>query len=36
MAEAYTFALDNVDAHGGAVEQQIDDVVIEQIDFVDV
>ena len=36
MLKADAFAFDDVDAHGRAVEQQVDDVVIEQVNFVDV
>ncbi len=36
MAEGDAFAFDDVGAHGGGVEQDIDDVIVEQVDFVDV
>src|SRR5439155_4518855 len=36
VRDAYAFALDRVDAHRGGVEQDIDQVIVEQVDFVDV
>ncbi len=36
MAEADALALDNVLAHGRAVQQQVYDVVVQQVDLVDV
>lgn len=36
VAEGDAFAFDDVGAHGGGVEQDINDVVVEQVDFVDV
>ena len=34
VLEADPFTLDHVDAHGGAVQQQVHHVVVEQVDFV--
>jgi hypothetical protein len=36
MGEGDALPLDDVHAQGGRVEQQVDDVVVEQVDFVDV
>src|SRR5207237_2433389 len=36
MAERNAFALDDVDAHRGCVEEDVDQVVVEQVDLVDV
>ena len=36
MAQAQALALDDVDARGGDVEQQVDEVVVEQVGLVDV
>ena len=36
VGEADAFALDDVYAHRGGIQQQVDDVVIEQIDFIDI
>ena len=36
MADAKALALDNVLARGRHIEQEVDDVIFEQIDFVDV
>jgi hypothetical protein len=36
VLEADALALDHVDAHRRAVEQQVDHVVVEQVDFVDI
>ena len=36
MLEADALTLDDVDAHSGAVEQQVDHMVVEQIDLVDI
>src|SRR5215475_13722315 len=36
MAHRDTFALDIIHAHGGGIEQDIDQVVAEQIHFVDI
>ncbi len=30
------FALDDVDAHGGRIEQQVDDMIVQQVDFIDI
>src|SRR5690606_5120894 len=36
MAERDAFTLDHIDAHGSRVEQDIDNMVIQQVDFVNV
>ena len=36
MLEADALTLHDVDAHGRAVEQQIDDMIVEQVDLVDI
>ena len=36
MGEGDAFALDNIDAHGGRVEQQVDHVVVQQVDFINI
>ena len=36
MGDADSFPLDCVDAHGGRVQQQVDDVIVEQVDLVNV
>jgi len=36
MANAQSVPLDDVDARGGDVDQQIDEVILEEIDFVDI
>ena len=36
VGEADSFALDHVHAHGGAVQQQVNHVVVQQVDFVDI
>jgi hypothetical protein len=36
VLKADALALDHVDAHCRAVEQQIDHVIVEQVDFIDI
>ena len=36
VGEGDALALDDVDAHGGRVEQQVHDVIVQQVDFVNI